>query len=227
MDSFRKHLFYCFAITFIFLSVSVFVNAQTVSLNYLYRVEPTVMTAGPEMVGAPQIAYPDEARKNGVEGTLKASFTVGEDGATKNILIETGLGFGVDEAVTAGLQRLRFKPAKLQDKPVSVKMYFDYIVSAVYEERDKNVNKPKITSQPDPIYPAKYAAEKLKGEVLVSVLCNSDGTTVVLGVNSVMPKEFDRAAMDAAANIKFDPAIHKKSNKKVSQQITVKYKFKP
>ncbi len=55
----------------------------------------------------------------------------------------------------------------------------------------------------------------------------SSGMLKVLGVSSVMPKEFDRAAQAAAAMLKFSPAIHKKSKQPVSQQITVDYDFKP
>jgi TonB family protein len=184
------------------------------------------MTEAPQFIGAIQINYPDEARKNGVEGILKASFTIAEDGSTQNIEILQTLPFGVEDAVKSGLQKLRFTPAKLQDKPVTVKMFFDYTVTAVYDERDKNITKPKITSQPEAVYPAQYAAEKLKGEVSVKVLCKVDGTVKVIAINSVMPREFDRAAADAAAKIRFTPATHKKSKKPVSQEITVIYKFK-
>ncbi len=48
-----------------------------------------------------------------------------------------------------------------------------------------------------------------------------------MSVNSVMPKEFDKAAIEAAQKIKFEPAVHKKSKKAVSQSMTVEYSFKP
>lgn len=224
---FRKTVFTVVSLTMFLIAFSNAGNAQHVSLNYQYRLEPVMITTAPEMIGTPQIAYPDEARKNGVEGTLTAYFTIAEDGTTKNITIEKSLPFGVDSAVTAGLQRLRFKPAKVHENTVAVRMYFDYRVSAVYSERDSNVSKPKITAQPDPVYPQKYSAEKLKGEVLVILRCSADGKVFVIGVSSVMPKEFDRAAREAAEKIIFEPAVHKKSKKPVSQEMTVKYKFKP
>ena len=49
----------------------------------------------------------------------------------------------------------------------------------------------------------------------------------VLGVSSVMPKEFDKAALEAAEKIHFLPATHKKSKAGVSQKLTVEYDFKP
>lgn len=227
MLSVRKQIFFCLGIFLFLLTFSNLAKAQDILFNYNYELEPAMITAAPEFIGAPEINYPDEARKNGVEGTLKVSFTIAEDGSTQSIVIEQSLQSNVDEAVKSGLQKLRFKPARFNDKAVPVKMRFSYVVSAVYDERDGNVSKPKITSQPEAVYPAQYAGEKLKGEVLVYVMFNADGTLKVLGTNSVMPKEFDVAASEAAKNIKFEPATHKKSKKNVSQQMSVKYKFKP
>ena len=67
----------------------------------------------------------------------------------------------------------------------------------------------------------------MKGKVTVSVLLKPDGEVQVLGVNSVMDKAFDKAAEAAAKNLKFAPAVHKKSKQPVSQAISVEYSFKP
>lgn len=40
-------------------------------------------------------------------------------------------------------------------------------------------------------------------------------------------KEFDKAAVEAASQIKFQPALHKKSHRPVTQQMTVVHQFKP
>ncbi len=67
----------------------------------------------------------------------------------------------------------------------------------------------------------------MKGKVTVSVLLKSDWEIQVLGVNSVMHKDFDKAAEAAAKNLKFTSAVHKKSKQPVSQAISVEYSFKP
>lgn len=214
---------YTISLLFIFSTVAF---SQSLRFDYGYKFEPIIADTPPDLSGRPNIDYPEAARKNGVEGTLKANVTLGEDGRTRDISVIQSLPDGVDEAVTKGLQELYFKPAKLNGQPVAAKLVFEFTVSAVYSENDKNVKKPKITSQPDAIYPAKYSNEKWNEKVSVRVLFNSDGTVKVLGTNSVMPKEFDQAAAEAAQKIKFQPATHKKSNKPVSVQMTVEYKFK-
>jgi TonB family protein len=201
-------------------------SAQEVMFNYYYTFEPAMITEPPQLGGL-EIAFPDAARKNGVEGKVKASGTLGEDGKVRDIVVHNDLGHGVGAAVQAGLQKWYFKPAKFEGKPAPMKFSVDYIVSMVYDESDKNVTKPKIVDKPLPPYPASQRADGLKGKVEVRVLFMSGGELKVLGVSSVMPKDFDNAAKEAAANIKFNPATHKKSKQPVSQAMTVEYDFKP
>lgn len=201
-------------------------QAQEISFNYFYRFGRVEADEAPRINGV-DIDYPETARKNGVEGTLKASLVLGEDGKVRDIKILQTLPHGVEPAVMKGLQGLYFVPAKLEGKSVAIPMEFDFVVTAVYGEEDKNVAKPKILEKPAPVYPAKYAAEKVKGKVLVSVLFFADGKVKVLGAQSSMPKEFDKAAIEAAGKIRFLPAAHKKSKADVAQKMMVEYDFKP
>jgi TonB family protein len=202
-------------------------QAQNVSFDYYYNFDLSGAHELPQLGGFSNLSYPEEARKNGVEGTLKASLTLGEDGKTRDIVIINGLPSGVTEAFTKTLQTLYFQPAKRNGKPVAVKMTIDFTVTAEYDETDKNVTKPKFLEKPTPVYPSKYLAEKVKGKVEVRVLFFANGKVKVVGTSSTMPKEFDTAAAEAAAKIKFEPAVHKKSKKQVSQQMIIEYDFKP
>ena len=203
------------------------VKAQDVFFNYKYQVGLSDAAEAPEFSGFPDFDYPEAARKNGVEGTLKFTLTLGADGKVRDITVQQGLPFGVTEAIAKGLGQLSFRPAKRGGQPVDVKMFFDYIISTVYGEDDKNVSKPKIIEKPNVVYPPSQKAEGRKDKVQVQVMFYNDGTLKVVGVSSSMPKEFDKAAVEAAQNIKFEPAVHKKSKKAVSQQLTIEYNFKP
>lgn len=225
MNSFKQKLFFFFLFALFSAGAS---QAQTISSEYYYKFINTAgATEAPQIGGFSNFNYPDDARKNGVEGILKAEMTLGEDGKVKDIVIIQGLPNGITEAFTKALQNLYFQPAKRNGQPVAIKMTIDYIVTAEYSEDDKNVSKAKILDKPAPVYPPNQIAEKVKGKVAVTIMFYADGKLKVVGVSSTMPKEFDKAAMAAAANIKFQPAVHKKSKKPVSQQMTVEYEFKP
>jgi TonB family protein len=202
------------------------VQGQSIAFDYLYQFEAEAGTTSPELGGL-EVVFPEAARKNGVEGRAVVSATLGEDGRARDIQIVQNLPHGVGEAVAEGLRKWIFRPASLDNKPVAVKVTLEYVVTMVYGEGDRAISKPVVTSKPAPAYPPKYAAEKLGGEVYVRMLLRADGTKKVLGVSSDMPREFDRAASAAAANLQFQPAVHKKSKKPVSSEMTVEYVFKP
>ncbi len=136
----------------VFFLFAVDVSAQEILFNYNYKFEPAIITEPPQLGGL-DVSYPEAARKNGVEGTLKASATLGADGKVRDIVIANDLGHGVGAAVTAALQKLYFKPAAYKGTPTEMKITLDYVVSVLYDENDKNVTKPKIVDKPLPPYP--------------------------------------------------------------------------
>lgn len=223
-----KRKFYIFiCLSFLLLTLSGISQAQSYSFRYYTRFEIEHASEPPNIKGLPDLDFPEVAQKNGVEGTLKAKMTLGEDGKTRDIVILEGLPDGVNEAFIKAAQKMYFQPARKSGNPVPTTLYMDFIVSVGYSEKDKDVTKPKITEKPVPVYPEKYRAEKIKGKVDVGIMFFKDGTLEVVSVGSVMPKEFDQAARAAASKIKFQPAVHKKSKKAVGQAMMVVFDFKP
>ncbi len=228
MQSLKQKILFAFALSFLMLAFSTAIEAQNLSFRYFYKLDLSAAAEAPTFPnGFPEFDFPETARKNGVEGTLKIVLTLGEDAKIKDITVGQPLPFGVTEAITKNLQALRFQPAKREGKPIAVKMFFDYVVAVTYGETSKDVGKPKITAQPVAVYPEKYRSEKIKGKVQVRAMFYPDGKIEIVNVSSTMPKEFDRAAAEAAKNIKFTPAVHKKSKQPVAQAMTVDYDFRP
>lgn len=227
MKLIKRKFFLTLSFVCLSLLMTTVAGAQEITANYAYKIDTNDVTEAPQFLSGFNVPFPEEARENGVEGTLKLKMTLGEDGKVRDIAVSEGLPFGISEAVVQSLEQLRFEPAKRNGQPAPVTMFFDYTVTLVFNDFDKNVIKPKILEKPAPVYPPNQRGEKLKGKVSVEALFSADGTAQVLSVNSVMPKEFDRAAAEAAKLIKFQPAVHKKSKKAVSQKMTVEYEFKP
>ena len=222
----RKFLCTAICLAFAVVLCAASASAQQMFFRYNYEFEPAMITEPPE-IGGLEFEYPEAARKNGVEGTVKVSLTLGEDGKVRDVRVHNDLGHGTSEAISAGLQRFAFKPARYNGTPAALKMTVSYIITLVYDEDDKGVTKPKIVDKPMPPYPQKHLAEGIKGKVLVRVLFRADGTVEVVGVNSDMHREFDTAASEAAKKLKFSPAVHKRSKQPVSQVMSVEYTFKP
>ena len=221
--------FSCLICACLFISAFAIVNASAQSVFSEISVKPAMLEVSkpPQISRIPDLDFPENARKNGVDGIVRINVTLAEDSQPKNITVEQGLPDGVTEAVVASAQKIKFQPAEKDGQPGAVKISIEYKFSLIFSEFDNNVKKPVITEKPMPAYPQSQKSSGFKDKVTVRILLRADGTSKVESVNSVMPKEFDQAASDAAQKIKFQPAVHKKTKKSVSQYMLVTYDFKP
>lgn len=71
-------------------------------------------------------AYPDTAERAGAEATVDASVEIGADGEVRRVEIVRWAGFGLDEAVTATVRQLHFRPAMRDGAPVAVRVLLRY-----------------------------------------------------------------------------------------------------
>lgn len=77
--------------------------------------------------------YTDKAREKKIEGELVVRALLQRDGKIKNIKIEKGLGYGLDDRAVAAVKRLGFLPAELDGREVDAmtQIIFDFKVEKV------------------------------------------------------------------------------------------------
>jgi TonB family protein len=201
-------------------------TAQDLSFNYEFQFEPTFLTQGPKIKDF-HVNYPEEARKNGIDGTVKVTFVLGKDGKTRDAAITQDLPFGVGDELIRAVTKIIFTPAMNNEQPIDLKATLTYKIAAIYQEYDDNITKAKLLGKPTAEYPSAFRADGTKGKVAVAVIFYTDGKLKVLNTDSTMPPEFDAAAKKGAENLKFQPAVHKKSKKPVAQSMWVIFEFKP
>ena len=65
------------------------------------------------------VRYPEEAKKNGIQGTVRVKFIIEKDGSIGDIEVLNKLGHGFDDEVIRVLRRMpKWKPAELHGRPV-------------------------------------------------------------------------------------------------------------
>jgi TonB family protein len=64
-------------------------------------------------------SFPAEALHDHVKGTVVVRFAVDAEGVPHRIVIQQPLGYGLDQRVAETVERLRFKPATLNGRPVA------------------------------------------------------------------------------------------------------------
>ena len=80
----------------------------------------------PELIGEIKITYPEEARKAGIEGSVRLKVTIDEKGNVIAALVMNGPGYGLDEAARDALRRFRFRPATKGGEPVGYTFPYTY-----------------------------------------------------------------------------------------------------
>lgn len=89
-------------------------------------VPPGGADSDPVMENEVKIPYPEEARRAGVEGTVRLRITVDFEGRVTEVKIISGPGYGLDEAAREAIRRFKFKPALKGGEAVSTTITYAY-----------------------------------------------------------------------------------------------------
>jgi TonB family protein len=79
----------------------------------------TAVDQKPVPLNYPSPRYTEEARKNKIQGTVRARVLVAADGSVKQVHIVRGLPDGLDEQAIQAAYQLRFRPAMKAGQPVA------------------------------------------------------------------------------------------------------------
>jgi protein TonB len=80
----------------------------------------------PELIGEVKIPYPEEARKNDIEGSVRLKVTISAEGIVENVVVLSGPGYGLNEAARDALRKFRFKPARKGGEAVGYTFIYTY-----------------------------------------------------------------------------------------------------
>lgn len=84
------------------------------------------VTRMPQLISEVRIAYPSEAKKNGIQGSVVMDLLIDSTGVVRDVRLIEGPGYGLNEAATQALRQFRFSPAKIEDRSVAVRIRYSY-----------------------------------------------------------------------------------------------------
>jgi TonB family protein len=105
----------------LFILLSVFARAQDEAAP-----EPLPLLQAPEITEFIQAPYPEEARAEALEATVRLLIEIDERGTVTQVEVLTPAGHGFDEAALEAAKQMRFSPAADETGPVPVAIEFDY-----------------------------------------------------------------------------------------------------
>jgi periplasmic protein TonB len=89
-------------------------------------VPPGTADTDPEVIGEVKIPYPDEAKKNDIEGSVRMKVTVDEHGMVTQVQVMSGPGYGLNEAAREALRHFKFRPATKGGEAVGTTFLYTY-----------------------------------------------------------------------------------------------------
>lgn len=82
--------------------------------------EEYLVSAMPRVISEFRAPYPDEAKKNAIEGKVVMDVLVDAKGDVRKVTLVSGLGFGLNEAAIESMKKFKFAPAKIGERAVAV-----------------------------------------------------------------------------------------------------------
>lgn len=76
----------------------------------------------PKPIYTPDAEYDQQARRDGIQGSVVLWMIVGPDGLPRNIKVARSLGHGLDEKAIEAVKQWRFNPALKDGQPVAVQI---------------------------------------------------------------------------------------------------------
>lgn len=87
---------------------------------------PSEVDTKPRILSRPEPTYNDEARMNGVSGTVVLRAVLAADGLVKHIVVIRPLSYGLTEGAIKAARRIKFLPATKDGRPVSQFIQIEY-----------------------------------------------------------------------------------------------------
>lgn len=162
--------------------------------------------------------YPQEAKEQGIQGSVVLHAIIAEDGTVKELAVISGPPELQKSAVEAVRQWV-YKPYLLNGVPTEVEttITVNYALGNSPQPPSENTNEnfyrvggpvhaPVLLYAPDPQYTESARKAKLSGNVIVAMLVDQNGQTQNVRVVQGLGNGLDEKAVEAVQQYKFKPA---------------------
>lgn len=101
-------------------------NSSNADTNSASGLSGTRISKWPKVLREQKVAYPAQAKLNGIQGAVTLKITIDEKGIPQDIEIVDGPGHGLNEAAVTALKGFLFSPAYIGDTPTPVRITYKY-----------------------------------------------------------------------------------------------------
>ncbi len=171
----------------------------------------------PRRLSASPPTYPEEARKQGIQGTVVLQALIGADGAVHRVKVLRPLPEGLADAAAEAVRRWTFEPARDAHGravpvlyTVAVRFTLDGGPAATSSTPKADLPEgwtpPRVKDAPPPAYPEEARRRHLQGTVRLELAIGADGTVKEVTALQGLPAGLTDAAVEAVRHWTFEPA---------------------
>jgi len=191
----------------------------------------------PKIIHKVDPVYPEDAKKQGIEGTVILEATADIKGKVQAVKVLRGVD-GLNQAAMDALKQWTYEPMMINGKPMPVV----FTVTVRFRLKDGGLKTgaeglaasdakgaaegkgPKILKKVDPVYPEEARKKGLEGDVIIEATVDEAGKVkeakVLKGVD-----DLNQAALDAIKQWLYEPVVVDGKPKAVKFTVTIRFKL--
>lgn len=192
----------------------------------------------PRLIKKVDPVYPEEARKERVDGVVIVEATTDIKGNVARVKVLRSKDLLLNQASIDAIRQWKYEPMIIEGKPrgviftVTVRFKLEdrkteeFEKGAVKAGEGEEIKPPKLLKKVDPIYPEEAKKAMVQGVVLLKVRVNEEGFVERILVLKSESSLLNEAAIDAVKQWKYEPLYLKGKPTLVVFDVTVWFRLK-
>lgn len=192
----------------------------------------------PRLIKKVNPVYPEEARKERVEGVVILEARTDEEGNVDQVRVLKSNATLLNEPAIDAVKQWKYEPFYKDGKPrpivftvtVSFKLKDvetgEFDKGAVIAGEDKEIKPPKLLKKVDPEYPEEARKARIQGVVILRVRINEEGLVERIIVMKSESEMLNKPAVDAVRQWKYEPLYIEGKPTPVVFNVTATFRLK-
>lgn len=189
----------------------------------------------PKLIKVVNPVYPEEARREGVEGVVIVEARTDKEGNVEAVQVLRGIDPHLNKAAMAAVLQWKYEPMYIKGKPNGV--VFTVTVRFKLKDKDKEIGdfakgaielgedeKPRLVKEVKPVYPEELRKAGIQGVVTLRIRTDEQGRVAKVQVLTSESSLLNKSAIDAVRQWEYE-VFHSKG-KPQPVTFTVKITFK-
>ena len=191
----------------------------------------------PKLIKLVKPVYPEEARREGVEGVVIVEARTDKEGNVAAVQVLRGIDPHLNKAAMAAVLQWKYEPMYIKGKPNGV--VFTVTVRFKLKDKDKEIGdfakgaielgedeKPKVLKKVNPVYPEELRKAGIQGVVILKVKTDEQGRVAAVRVLSSESSLLNKPAIDAVRQWIYEVYYSKEKPKSVVFPVKVTFKLR-